>query len=461
MTRPRVLVVDDKDTMLTLFQRLLVDCDVVVATDATRALALLESEPFDVVVSDVKMPGLDGLALLAEVKRAHADVPVILMTAYGTVQDAVAAMKEGALDYLVKPFEADEAILAVQKAVEWRRLRTQARDLREALDRAQGFGAFVGDSEPMRRVYQLLGKAAKSTVTVLLLGESGTGKELAARTIHRRSTRKERSFVAVNCGALPEALVESELFGHVKGSFTGAHTDKPGLFEEASGGTLFLDEIATLPLQLQVKLNRALEEREGRRVGATQSYPIDIRLIAAANVDLRAEVAAGRFRDDLFFRINVLPITLPPLRERREDIALLAAHFAHELGGAGREFAPEALRSLLAYSWPGNVRELRNAVERSLVVAEGSKIDISDLPSEIASEAADRMPADHLAQMTYAQACDLGRDRTARLYLVAIMRRFKGNVTQAAEHAGIERESLHRLLRRFDIDSTPFRERRS
>jgi DNA-binding NtrC family response regulator len=460
--RERVLVVDDKDTMRSLFERLLAGRDVATAGDATRALALLGSEPFDVVISDVKMPGLDGIALLAEVTRDHPDVPVILMTAFGSVHDAVAAMKQGAFDYLVKPFEADEAIVAIDKALEWRKLRVRARDLEARLDLASGFSAFVGESETMRRVYGLLDKAAQAPVSVLLLGESGTGKELAARTIHRRSPRAAAPFVAVHCGALPEALAESELFGHVRGAFTGAHVDKPGLFEEAEGGTLFLDEIASLAPLLQVKLNRALEEREARRVGANHGYAIDVRVIAAANVDLRGEVAAGRFREDLFFRLDVLRITMPPLRDRREDVPLLAAHFARRFReGEPIEFAPDALAVLMSHSWPGNVRELRNAVERALVVAEGPRIEVSDLPGEIASEAADRVPADHLARLSYQDACELGRNRVARQYLIAILREFHGNVTQAAERAGVERESLHRLLRRHGIDPAGFRGNRS
>jgi DNA-binding NtrC family response regulator len=459
VTRARILVVDDKDTMRTMFQRLLAAHDVAVAPDATRALALLESEEFDVVVSDIRMPGLDGHALLAELRRTRPDVPVILMTAFGSVQDAVSAMKLGALDYLAKPFEPEEAIVAVEKAIEWRALRRRAKTLSEELDRAQGFSAFVGESEPMRRVYTLLDKAAGSAVNVLLLGESGTGKELAARTIHRRSARANGPFVAVNCGALPEALAESELFGHVRGAFTGAIGDKAGLFEEASGGTLFLDEVSSLPLPLQVKLNRLLEEREGRRVGATQTYPVDVRLVAAANVDLKAEVAASRFREDLWFRLNVLQIRLPPLRERPEDIALLAAHFLRAAHGA-KELAPEAVRVLLAHPWPGNVRELRNAIERAVVVAEGDVIGVDDLPSDIAADAAVRLPSDHLASLTYHEACELGKERAARQYLVALLRLCRGNVTQASERAGVERESLHRLLRRHEIDPAAFRERK-
>jgi DNA-binding NtrC family response regulator len=462
VSRARILVVDDKDTMRALLARVLDRHDVATAADATRALALLETEEFDVVLTDIKMPGLDGHGLLAEIRRSRPRVPVILMTAFGTVQDAVAAMKLGALDYLVKPFEPDEAVLAVERAIEWRRLHEQTRQLRELLDRTQGFSQFVGASEPMQRMYTLLDKAAGSGVNVLLMGESGTGKELAARTIHRRSARADAPFVAVNCGALPESLAESELFGHVRGAFTGAISDKAGLFEEAAGGTLFLDEIAALPQALQVKLNRVLEEREARRVGSTRTYSIDVRWIAAANVDLKAEVAAGRFREDLWFRLNVLQIRLPPLRERREDVPLLAAHFlAAASGDVARELAPEALRALLAHRWPGNVRELRNVIERAVAVADDDLVEFADLPPEITADAGDHFPAEHLTGLSYAEACELGKERTARQYLVAVLRHFRGNVTQASERAGVERESLHRLLRRYDIDPQLFRERKS
>jgi DNA-binding NtrC family response regulator len=459
MNEYRILVVDDKETMLSLFQRLLSDHQVRTAGDGTKALALIdEEEPFDLIISDIRMPGLDGLSLLKEVKHVHPETEVILMTAYAEVGDAVEAMKAGASDYLVKPFDPDEAIIVVDKALEVRRLRRQAKHLREALDEAQGFGPFIGESKVMRKIYTLLDKAAASDANVLILGESGTGKELAAHTIHRNSPRQDGPFVTVNCGAVPVELAESELFGHVKGSFTGSVRDKPGLFEEAGGGSLFLDEVNALPQAIQVKLNRAIEEHEARRVGANKPYKVDVRLMAAANVDLKAEVDAGRFREDLYFRLHVLAIRLPALRERKGDIPLLIAHFLNTLGGNQiRELTPEAIKALVAYTWPGNVRELRNAVESALALAEGDKIDASDLPFHISEASAGMIPSEHLTKLSYQEACDLGRDRVARRYLTALMKAFGGNVTVAAERAGVKRETLHRLLRRHEIDPAAFR----
>ncbi len=459
MSPYRILVVDDKETMLSLFQRILSEHQVSTAGDGAKALAMLDAEePFDVIVSDIRMPGLDGLSLLKEVKRVQPETEVILMTAYAEVGDAVDAMKAGAMDYLVKPFDPDDAVAVVNKALEVRKLRRQARHLRDALDKSSGFGPFIGKSEAMRKIYSILDKAAASDVNVLIVGESGTGKELAAHVIHLKSKRRDGPFLPVNCGALPIELAESEFFGHVKGSFTGSVRDKPGLFEEAAGGTLFLDEVNALPPAVQVKLNRAIEEREGRRVGATKSYAIDVRLVAASNVDLKTEVDAGRFREDLYFRLHVLAVHLPSLKKRKDDIPLLIGHFLKVLDtGQTRGMSPEAFKALMDYSWPGNVRELRNAVESALAVAEGDEISVADLPAHISEVSAGMISEEHLTRLTYQEACDLGRDRIAGRYLAALMKTHKGNVTAAAERAGIQRETLHRLLRKHSIDPSEFR----
>jgi len=313
----------------------------------------------------------------------------------------------------------------------------------------------------MRDVYRLLDRAAQVDATVLLLGETGTGKELAARAIHYHSARRERRFVAVNCGALPADLVESELFGHARGAFTGATAAKPGLFEEANAGTIFLDEVGELPLAAQVKLNRVLQEREIRRVGDTAPIPVDVRVIAATHRDLREEAKAGRFREDLFYRLNVLTMTLPPLRDRAGDVPLLAAHFLEKHARAVRRtiraFEPEAMRRLVAHGWPGNVRELENTVERAVAVAAGEVVAVGDLPPEIASAPPGGAPAAALASLPYRDAIAGARDRVTRDYLVALMKEFGGNVTRAAERAGMERESLHRLLRRHGLRSDDFK----
>ena len=315
----------------------------------------------------------------------------------------------------------------------------------------------------MRALFLLLEQASGLDMTVLLNGETGTGKELAARAIHYHSARMERRFVPVNCGALPGELVESELFGHARGTLTGATAAKPGLFEDAEGGTLFLDEIGDLPLAVQVKLNRALQEKEIRRVGDNHPVRVDARLIAATHRDLKVEVAAGRFREDLYYRINVFPVVLPALRERREDIPLLAAHFLAKHSGALRKqltgFDGEALRTLTGYRWPGNVRELENALERAVAVSSGRVITVRDLPADLQGAQEGALPGELLVKMPYREAVDLARDRVSRDYLVALLKQFKGHVTHAAERAVMERESLHRLLKRYGVRADDFKER--
>ena len=347
MERARILVVDDKENIVKLLGRVLGEShDVTTAQDGQRAISLIASRDFDVVVTDLRMPGADGFEVLRVTKARAPYTEVIIMTAYATVQDAVSAMKQGAFDYLPKPFDPDDASLVVARALERRRMHVQApspegeRDLVPQPGRAE--------APPCGRSSSSLEQASALDITVLLHGETGTGKELAARAIHYHSARKERRFIPVNCGALPGELVESELFGHARGAFTGAAVAKPGLFEDADGGTLFLDEIGDLPLAVQVKLNRALQEKEIRRVGDNSALRVDVRLIAATHRDLKAEVAAGRFREDLFYRLNVFPVALPALRDRREDIPLLAAHFLEKHAGALRKdlagFDGEALR---------------------------------------------------------------------------------------------------------------------
>jgi two-component system response regulator AtoC len=459
--RPRVLVVDDKENMRRLVARILEGSFAVTeAEDGARARALVATEDFDVVVTDIRMPGADGFELLAAVKARDPATEVVLMTGYATVPDAVRAMKLGAFDYLEKPFDPDAALAVVARAAEHRRLADAAR--RAAPGGEEVFHGLVGRSAAMRAVYRLLEKAAAVDATVLVEGETGTGKELAARAIHVLSARRARRFVPVNCGALPGELVESELFGHARGAFTGAASARPGLFQEAEGGTIFLDEVGELPLAAQVKLNRVLQEREVRRVGETQAVPVDVRVVAATHRDLREEVRAGRFREDLFYRLNVIAVTLPPLRERAEDVPLLAAHFLEKHARALRRtlggFAPEALRRLAAHPWPGNVRELENVVERAVAVAGGEGVELADLPPELAAGPPPSAGAGAaLAALPYKDAVAGARDRVTREYLVALMTEFAGNVTRAADRAGVERESLHRLLRRHGLRSEDFK----
>jgi two-component system response regulator HydG len=408
------------------------------------------------------MPGADGFEVLRAVKARAPETEVVMMTAYATVADAVEAMKQGAYDYLQKPFDPDDASLVVARALERKRLKEQAASLRREVEGVYAFHNLVGKSAKMREVYTLLEQASQLDITVLLNGETGTGKELAARAVHYHSGRKERRFVPVNCGALPGELVESELFGHAKGSFTGATGMKRGLFEEAEGGTIFLDEIGELPLPVQVKLNRVLQEKELRRVGDTVGIKTNVRVIAATHRDLKAEVVAGRFREDLYYRLNVFPVVLPALRDRREDISLLASHFLEKhalvLGRQITAIEPDALRALTGYPWPGNVRELENAIERAVAVSRGEKVQLRDLPPDVKGTQEGAIPAEQLAKMPYREAVDLARDRVTRDYLVALLRDMDGNVTQAAKRAGMARESLHRLLKRFGVRADDFKE---
>jgi len=456
-----VLVVDDKDNIVKLLARILTpEFDVTTAEDGTRALGLIAATEFDVVISDIRMPGADGMVVLQETRRQHPETEVILMTAFGTVQAAVDAMKQGAYDYLQKPFEPDEPLLLVRRAVELRRLRAQARDLQAALAGAHKLDNLIAESPQMRRVVELVHRAATSDVTVLVTGESGTGKEVVAHAIHRTSTRQHKRFVPVNCGAMPEALFEAELFGYMKGAFTGASAEHAGLFEDTNEGTLLLDEIGELPLAMQVKLNRALQERTIRRLGDTEERAIDVRVIASTNVDLRAAVTAGRFRDDLFYRLNVFPIHVPPLRDRKADVPLLAALFVerHRRDGQADGFTGDALAALLDYEWPGNVRELENVVQRALAVSDGAKISASAFVDELgASGNLARANVPHIEKLSYRDMLDTARDRATREYLVALMKELGGNVTQAAERAGIERESMHRLLKKHGVRSDDFK----
>jgi two-component system response regulator AtoC len=459
----RILVVDDKENIVKLFTRLLGESyRVTSAADGAEALALVAAASFDVVVTDLRMPGADGFEVLRAVKARAPETEVIMMTAYATVSDAVEAMKQGAYDYLQKPFDPDDASLLVARALEHRRQQARAAPGPAAVA-APDFHGLVGRSSPVREACRLLEQAGKLDITVLVSGETGTGKELAARAVHDLSGRRERRFVPVNCGALPAELVESELFGHARGSFTGATGMKRGLFEEAEGGTIFLDEIGELPLPVQVKLNRVLQEKELRRVGETTPIKVNVRVIAATHRDLKAEVQAGRFREDLYYRLAVFPVVMPPLRDRREDLPLLAAHFlakhARVLGRPLAGFEPEALEALTGWGWPGNVRELENAVERAVALSQGNIIERRDLPAELSGAPGGAAAAEGLARLSYREAVDLARDRVTRDYLVALLRELEGNVTRAAERAGVARESLHRLLKRYGVRSEDFKPR--
>ncbi|SFM65987.1 sigma-54-dependent transcriptional regulator [Thermodesulforhabdus norvegica] len=395
--KPIVLVVDDEKNWLIVLEEILEDegYEVLTADNAREALQIAMNNDVDVVVTDMKMPEIDGITFLDRLHRAKPDVPIIMMTAYGTVEKAVEAMKKGAFDYICKPFTNEEFLVVVSKALEHFRLVSAKKELQREVEERYRFSNIVGKSPVMKKLFDTIEKIAPSKATVLITGESGTGKELIARAIHYHSPRRDKPFVSVNCGALPETLLESELFGHEKGAFTGAVQRRKGRFELAHEGTLFLDEISEMSPHLQVKLLRVLQEMEFERVGGMETIRVDVRVIAASNRDLKAEMEEGRFRQDLFYRLNVVHIHVPPLRERKEDIPLLIQHFltkyAGELGKRSPvRVHPEAMRCLMDYHWPGNVRELENVIERALILATGEEITLRDLPDEVRNPEPDR-----------------------------------------------------------------------
>ena len=414
-------------------------CIVLEASDGPAALEAVRSGDVDVCLLDVRLPGMEGIEVLERLKRLDAGLEVVLVTAVRTVRTAVEAMKLGAYDYLTKPFAVEDLRSVVNRALERRALQREVRYLRDELARHEGFDQLVGRSPAMRRVYEIVRQIADTTATVLITGESGTGKELIARAIHRQGGRRDRPFVAVNCAALPAELLESELFGHERGAFTGAHARKLGKFEVAHTGTLLLDEVGSLRLDLQPKLLRALQEREIERVGGSRAIGIDVRIIAATNADLRQAVAAGRFREDLFYRLHVVPIAVPPLRHRREDVAPLARHFmakyARQFAKTVTDLSPGALGALERYHWPGNVRELENIVARSVALASEPIVQLDQIPLDVALAPAEATAED---QLNLREA----RHDVERLLILRALDRAGGNQTVAARLLGMHRNTL-------------------
>jgi two-component system, NtrC family, response regulator PilR len=433
----RVLVVDDEQSMRELLAIMLRQAgyDVAVADGGEEAVERLKAESFDLVVTDLRMRKVDGLAVLKAAKEFSPRTVVLVVTAFASTETAVEAMKLGAYDYVTKPFKIDELKLTISNALERRRLQDENQTLKRQLRRERGFENFVGRSPKMLEVFETIRKTADSGSTVMITGESGTGKELVAQALHWESSRRGGPFVSVNCGAVPETLMESELFGHVKGAFTGAVASTEGLFAAAGGGTLFLDEITEVPQTVQVKLLRAIQERQIRRVGDTKDVKIDVRLVAASNRDLGKAVADGVLREDLFYRLNVIPVHLPPLRERREDIPLLVAHFikklAREVGRPVKGVTPEALAILEQYHWPGNIRELENVVERALVLGRSEMLDADALPSTVHQP----RNRNELTVELPAEGIDLEAtlDQIERRYMQLALDRVGGVQTRAAE----------------------------
>src|SRR5688572_13141069 len=423
------------------------------AASSEEGLRLLEADDLDAVVTDLKMAGMTGIELCERIATNRADVPVLVITAFGSMDTAIAALRAGAFDFITKPLEIEVLTLALQRAIQHRALRQEVKRLRKAVAAAERFDDIIGHSPPMEKMLDLLERAARSGASVVITGESGTGKELAARAIHKRSPRASGPFVAVDCASVPEQLLESELFGHRAGSFTDARSDHEGLFVRANGGTLFLDEIGEMPPSLQPKLLRALQERRVRPVGSTDEVPFDVRLVAATNRDLESDVDAGRFRRDLFFRINVIHIELPPLRTRGNDVLLLAQHLLEKSADRAQKdvqgFSPQAAEKLLAYDWPGNVRELQNCVERAIALTTYQEITVDDLPEKIRNyrRAQVLLAADDPADLVPMVEME-------RRYIMRVLEAVKGNRTLAAKLLGFDRKTLYRKLKQYNVETT-------
>jgi two-component system response regulator HydG len=445
-----VLLIDDDRSMCEMLVEALAKKGLraTPCTSADDALAAIAATDFDALVTDINMKGMNGIELCKRISANRPDVPVIVITAFGSLDAAIAAIRAGAYDFITKPFELDALELALDRAIQHRALREEVKRLRRAVAEAQELEELVGASRPMQELFRVIGRAAPSDATVLIAGETGTGKELVARALHRRGRRSAGPFLAVNCSALPEALLESELFGHARGAFTDAKTAHTGLFVQASGGTLFLDEIGDLPLQLQPKLLRAVQERRVRPVGAEADIPFDVRIVCATHRDLEAAVEERKFRDDLFFRLNVIRVEVPPLRMRGGDVLLLAQAFVERFAArAGRPvlgLTTGAARQLLEYSWPGNVRELENCIERAVAFTEHEKITVDDLPEKVRSY---RSAHFVVADDTPTELVSL--EEVERRYILRVVELAGGNKVQAARILGLDRRTLYRKLERY------------
>ena len=454
MVPRKVLVVDDEENFRHILSVILKKerYEVETASNGEEALQRISNTTFDQVLCDIRMPGMDGLDFLKEVKKTEADANVIMMSAYGTLDTAVEAMKLGAYDYISKPFKPDEIILTLKKAEERERLRKENELLRKEVKKEYSFDNIVSKNEKMLGIFVVIQKVAQYKSTILITGESGTGKELVARALHYHSDRSQSPFMPVNCGAIPEHLLESELFGHAKGAFTDAIRTKKGLFEEADGGTLFLDEIGELPPQLQVKLLRVLQDGEIRRVGESKAIQIDVRIVAATVKDLLKEVNEGRFRDDLFYRLNVLLIHIPPLRERKEDIPLLVTHFmkkhSQSLGKTVVGIDPKALEVLINYKWHGNVRELENTIERAIVLADAENIELQNLPHDI-QNFEERVEATPLGEEEY--SIKRGSKVLETILIKRALKKTRGNHTHAARLLEISHRALLYKIKDYGI----------
>jgi len=456
----RILVVDDEEVVCHSCERILADAghEVDCIMDSTAVLKKAAEESYDIVVLDIMMPRISGLDILQTLKEEQPDIDVIMVTGLSQIETAVLSMKMGAFDYLSKPFDPDELVMVVDRALERRRLLRENLALKSEMSSRYRFENIVGSSPKMQAVYRLVAKGAPTNSTVLIRGESGTGKELIARAIHYNSLRKDQPFVAVDCASLTETLLESELFGHVKGAFTGAFSNKKGLFEVAHGGTLFLDEIGNIPLSTQARLLRVVQEREFKPVGGTETRRTNVRLITATNKDLKAMTADGTFREDLYYRINIFPITIPPLRERKEDIPALGFHFleifAKELGRDVQQISVEAMDLLVSHDWPGNVRELENTIHRALILAVDDVIRQGHLVTLMEQEhgsPADVPGTNEELKKVRKEVREKSVERVERLFVLEALKRNGGNVTRAASQTGMQRTNFQALMKKYNV----------
>lgn len=448
MNQPKVLIVEDEELMRSILRKLLEDegFSVLTADSAEGALEIFSEQDIDLTMTDIRMSAMDGLELLDRIKQIDAEALVIIMTAYSSVDSAIASLRKGAYDYVTKPFVNEDLLQTVRNALRQKELFSENRALRRELNKKYSFSEIIGNSAALQAVFKLVEKVSATNANILIQGESGTGKELVARAIHHQSQRADQPFVAINCGALPESLLESELFGHTKGAFTGAVGEKQGLFRAADQGTLFLDEVGEIPIQLQVKLLRALQEHEVTPIGSTASQKFDARIIAATNRNLEEEVAKGNFREDLFYRLNVIEIFLPPLRERREDIPLLVKHFvaryANEQKAEKKNVTPDAMAALVNYDWQGNVRELQNAIERAFILST-DEINFESMPPKIKAGLPENF------DIRDPEGFRPTLEETERRYVLEIMRSVNQDKAMAANILGIDLSTLYRKLKRY------------
>lgn len=463
-----LLIVEDDVSMAKVLERLAREHEwsFRVARTGVEALEILNREVIKVGLFDINLPGFNGMQLLEHVKKNRFPTEVIMITGVGTVETAVTAIKNGAYDFLTKPFDNIQKVgTLISKAIERYQLMLKIKELEHAQGEQYQFEGIIGKSPKMQEVYRLIGSIAPTSSTVLIQGESGTGKELVASAIHRTSARKEKRFICVNCAAIPETLLESELFGHKRGAFTGAISDKKGLFEEADGGTIFLDEIGEVPPSIQVKLLRVLQEGEVRSVGDTQTKHVDVRIIAASNKNLHTLAEAGTFREDLFYRLNVITVFLPPLRDRVEDVSLLAYHFLAKHGERAKKKASklsvDVLQALQNYSWSGNVRELENVIERAVVLAAGETIYAKDLPPQVLGKSfyltEEEGNGKDLTQLNYQDAKEKALASFNRNYIASLLKQTQGNISSASDRAGMDRSNFKKIVKRYNIDVTDYK----